>query len=338
MAETRILAGDIGGTKTWLQIKAASTVLFEQRYCSADFADFERLLAVFLDAANKEGVGRVAAACIGVAGPLNGRLARVTNLPWRLDADALQARFDIPRLRLINDFQAVGYGLSTLAEDDVQVLQTGQPQARAPRALIGAGTGLGVGILIWTGTQYEVLPSEGGHVDFAPCDERQRALLSWLSGRQPRVSYEHIVSGPGLETLYDFHAAHFPAQVSPALVAALARGEGAAAISQAADNGDALAEQTLAMFVKIYGAQAGNLALTCLPAGGVYIAGGIAPRLLRRLCDGAFMAAFLDKGKMADLLQKFPVYIVTNPQVGLQGAADVAAKMLTNDASSQCRE
>lgn len=326
-----VLAGDIGGTKTILQLKTAQDVLLERRFDSAGFADFDQLLTAFFSEARSQGLGmesgKLRAACIGVAGPVDGRRARVTNLPWQLDADALQTRFGISHLRLINDFQAVGYGLETLTDDDLQILQAGEARDSAPRALIGAGTGLGEGILLPMGEHYEVLPSEGGHVDFAPTDELQRALLVWLSERQPRVSYEQLVSGPGLETIYRFHAAHFSALASAPLLAALDRGEGAAAISRAAQSGEPLAAQTLDMFVKIYGAQAGNLALTCLAAGGVYIAGGVAPRMLERFTDGAFMAAFCDKGKMGELLAQYPVYLVKNHRVGLQGAADVAARL-----------
>ncbi|MCF6209641.1 MAG: glucokinase [Gammaproteobacteria bacterium] len=322
-----ILAGDIGGTKTLLQLKEADDVLCERRFDSTAFDTFDALLAAFFEQLASEGLGDVRAGCIGVAGPVDGRLARVTNLPWRLDADALAARFGISRLQLINDFQAVGYGLATLSDGDLKVLQPGQARAGAPRVLIGAGTGLGEGILVWAKDHYEVLPSEGGHVDFAPTDEHQRALLAWLSERQPRVSYEHIVSGPGLETIYRFHAARFTEQASALLLAALDRGEGAVVISQAAEQGDDLAAQTLDMFMKIYGAQAGNLALTCLAAGGVYIAGGIAPRMAERLTSGVFMAAFCDKGKMGGLVAQYPVYLVMNPRVGLLGAAEVAARL-----------
>ena len=322
-----ILAGDIGGTKTLLQLKDDGEVLLERRFDSTAFDSFDALLEDFFDRAENQGLGTVEAACIAVAGPVQGRHARVTNLPWRLDADALQGRFAIRRLQLINDFQAVGHGLETLGDDDLHVLQRGEACAGAPRALIGAGTGLGEGILVWSGDHYQVLASEGGHVDFAPTDDRQRALLAWLSERQSRVSYEDIVSGPGLETLYRFHAAQFPRQAASPLLAALDRGEGAAAISGAAAQGDALAERTLDMFVKIYGAQAGNLALTCLAAGGVYVAGGIAPRMIDRLGHGTFMAAFRDKGKMAELVARYPVYVVMNPMVGLQGAAEVAARL-----------
>lgn len=322
-----LLAGDIGGTKTLLQLQGAAGKRFERRYDSSAFTDFGALLADFLLAGREAGLASPDSACIAVAGPVDGRRARVTNLPWALDADALQARFGIAHVHLINDFQAVGYGLATLQADDLLVLQTGEVCDSAPRALIGAGTGLGEGILLPAGGRYEVLPSEGGHVDFAPTDALQRELLAWLSEREARVSYESLVSGPGLETIYRFHAMHFPALPSADVLAALARGEGAAAISRAAAAGDVLAAKTLDMFVTIYGAQAGNLALTCLAAGGVYVAGGIAPRLRERITDGRFMAAFCDKGKMAGLLERYPVYLLLNARTGLQGAADVAARL-----------
>lgn len=322
-----ILAGDIGGTKTLLQLSENGEVLLERRYDSAAYADFGALLADFMRALQTIGEVQVAAACIGVAGPVTGREARVTNLPWRLDADALAAQFGIGRLRLINDFQAVGYGLETLREDDLRVLQAGEPQAAAPRALIGAGTGLGEGILVWSDDHYEVLPSEGGHVDFAPTDALQRALLAWLSQRQRKVSYENLVSGPGLVILYQFMAAQEPVRASASLLAALDAGEGAAAIHRAAEAGDALAEETLGLFLRIYGAQAGNLALTCLAAGGVFVAGGIAPRLAERMADGRFIEAFCDKEAMVELLRKYPVWLVMNPHVGLRGAAVEAARL-----------
>ncbi len=322
-----ILAGDIGGTKTLLQLSEAGEVLLERRYDSTAYADFDALLADFLREAETRDVGEISAACIGVAGPVVGREARVTNLPWRLDADALAVRFRLGRLRLINDFQAVGYGLQTLRGEDLRVLQAGRPQARAPQALIGAGTGLGEGILVWCEGHYEVLPSEGGHVDFGPTDALQRDLLAWLSQRQRRVTYENLVSGPGLVLLYRFMAEREPARVDAALLAALDAGEGAAAIHRQAEAGDPLAGETLDLFLTLYGAQAGNLALTCLAAGGVYVAGGIAPRLADRMADGRFMAAFRDKGMMTELLQAYPVWLVMNPRVGLQGAAVVAERL-----------
>jgi glucokinase len=319
-----ILAGDLGGTKTLLQLCSVQggvlEVLHQARFDSSHYADFDSLLEAFLAAPRAEGMVAIDAACIGVAGPVTGTQARVTNLPWVLQGEALRQRFGLARLRLINDFQAVGYGIDALAEDDVLVLQAGQAVAQAPRALIGAGTGLGEGILVWQDDHYEVLPSEGGHVDFAPTDAAQRAYLGYMCQRQARVSYEDVVSGKGLVSLYEFLVQQEDAP-------SLDLSSGAAAVTAAAQGGDRLAAQALAMFVEIYGAQAGNLALTCLAAGGVYIAGGIAPRIRTHLSDGRFLAAFQNKGAMRSLLERYPVRLILDTEIGLKGAALVAQRL-----------
>lgn len=337
-----VLAGDIGGTKTWLQIArfesgaACGEVCFEQRYDSQRYASFEALLAEFLASAG-ELAGQIEAACIGVAGPVEAladgeQQAQVTNLPWRLDTQRLAAEFSIPRFRLLNDFQAAGYGIETLGANDVLVLQQGQPEERAPRALIGAGTGLGQGFLVWSGDaqsgHYQVLPSEGGHGDFAPGDAQQRELLQFLAQQQPRVSVEDVLSGRGLVNVYRFLAAAHPDEVSARLQQAMAENDAAAAISDAAlQQRDALAMRALELFLRIYGSQAGNLALTCLAMGGVYIAGGIAPRLQQLFTQGAFLAAFHHKPPMAALLARMPVMLVLDTQVGLKGAALMASRL-----------
>jgi glucokinase len=257
-------------------------------------------------------------ACIGVAGPVKGHTAKVTNLPWHLDARALQKQFNIEQIRLINDFQAVGYGIEMLGPDDVTQLQAGEPQPHGVRAVIGAGTGLGHGILIWQQDRYEVFSSEAGHTSFAPTDELQMELLQYLHPRLSNVSYETVCSGPGLENIYKFLLVKDKQPTSAALTAAK--------ITQAAfDQTDPLAQQALQMFIKIYGSQAGNLALTCLASGGVYIAGGIAPKILAALREGEFIKAFNNKSKMHDLLKTIPVSVVTNAEVGLLGTVAVAA-------------
>lgn len=328
-----ILSGDLGGTKTLLQINQvqagesipSSVPLLEQRFASADYESFDALLTAFLQTARDQGLEDIASACIGVAGPLGqGKAqgtARVTNLPWVLEEAALAKRFSIPHVQLINDFSAVGYGLELLEDADLLTLQAGEAVPQAPRALIGAGTGLGEGLLIWQNGAYTVLPSEGGHVDFAPTDALQRALLEYLSQRQARVSYENLVSGKGLLTLYQFlvfHHGHAPSSIVSE----------PAAVTEAAAAGDDLAQEAIRLFVKIYGAQAGNLALTCLAAGGVYVAGGVAPRIKDCMTEGGFMQAFLAKAPMQDLLARIPVYLVLDTAVGLKGAALVAARLL----------
>jgi glucokinase len=322
----RILAGDIGGTKTLLQTidmsgsaKDAINIVAEHRFDSQAYDSFDAVVEEFLHQswADKGQYG-IQAACIGVAGPVKGPLAKVTNLPWELNSDALARKFGIAKVRLINDFQAVGYGIEMLDENDIHCLQEGEPQRHATRAVIGAGTGLGHGILIWRQDRYEVYSSEGGHASFAPTDDAQIELLQYLRAKYPNVSYELVCSGPGLENIYDFFRHKNRMASEPAM-------DAADITHMALEKKDPLAQQALQMFVKIYGSQSGNLALTCLATGGVYVAGGIAPKILPALMQGDFIKAFNDKSKMHDLLKAIPVYIVTNPNVGLLGTLAVAA-------------
>jgi glucokinase len=328
----QVLAGDIGGTKTLLQLadldKETYRVLFERRYDSQAYADFSTVARDFLRHAREHGAPQNA--CFAMAGPVDDRQGSVTNLPWRLDADVLARELNIARMRLINDFQAIGYGIDALGEDERAVLQlqAGQPRPRAPRAAIGAGTGLGESILVWDGDHYEPLPTEGGHVDFAPTDAQQMALLRHLLERFEHVSYERIVSGSGLVCIYDFLCRTRPEAESAALRSAMEADDPAAAISDAAMAGtDALAQEALDLFVRVFGAQAGNLALTCLPFGGMYIAGGIAPKVIDAARAQAFMQSFLAKGRMASLLATVPVKVILDARVGLYGAALAAGRL-----------
>jgi glucokinase len=326
-----VLAGDIGGTKTLLQLAevdgSGCRVLYETRFESGAWSSFLPMLEEFLRTAPLS--SPIETICFAVAGPVDGARATVTNLPWEnLNATSLTDRLGVPRVLLINDFQAVGYGLMGLAAADVAVLQEGRERLRAPRALLGAGTGLGQGILVWQSDRYEPLATEGGHVDFAPVDEEQLELLRFLMTRHDHVSYERLLSGSGLVTLYQFLRG--PQAPETALEAALAdpQCDPAAVISNAAlAANDPVAVRTLRLFARIYGQQAGNLALTCLAGGGVYLAGGIAPRILPFLQDGAFLHSFQAKGRMGRLLTEMPVRVVLNPQVGLLGAAMAAARV-----------
>jgi glucokinase len=252
---------------------------------------------------------------------------RVTNLSWGLDSQTLTTEFGFPRLRLINDFQAVGYGIEALTHDDLVVLQQGQPEPRGVRAVLGAGTGLGQVVLIRQQQYYEAFPTEGGHVDFAPTDEEQVALWRYLRRRFERVSCERIVSGPGLVDVYAFFREQGDLPESPRLADEMQQGNPATVISRAAlTYGDPLARRALDLFVRVYGAQAGNLALSVLARGGLYIAGGIAPKIIDKLRDGGFMRAFLAKGRMASLLESVPVSVVMNENVGLLGATLAAVR------------
>lgn len=332
----QVLAGDVGGTKVWLQIAEVSAgryrVLHERRYYTAGYEAMQPMIREFIQTLPANFTLALASACLGVAGPISptaeGQRASLTNLPWDIDTAWLGRELGCPKVRLVNDFQAAGYGIEALQADDLTVLQRGTPRERAPCAIIGAGTGLGQGILFWERDHYEVLATEGGHVDFGPTDELQVELWRYLKRHFERVSYERVVSGPGIINIHNFLREHGGRRESEALAAAMDAGDPAAAITQAALAGtDELAVQTLDLFVRAYGAQAGNFALTTLPRGGLYIAGGIAPRIIDKLTDGAFMRAFLDKGRMSALAGAIPVRVVTNPKVGLMGAALAASRL-----------
>ncbi len=319
--QTTVLAGDIGGTKTWLRLSSSGEVLREERYDSAAFAGLSPMVAAFLGDAVPE------RACFGVAGPVRDGCSQITNLPWRIEAAEIAARFAIPRVALINDFQAVAYGIEALAPGDLLTLQAGRVRENGPCAVIGAGTGLGEGYLVWHDGAYQALPSEGSHADFAPADELQADLWRWLKIRHGHVSWERVVSGPGLEAIYHFLRERGDLAESALLAEMMRAGDGAAAISEfALTHRDPLASAALDLFVAAYGAEAGNLALKILASGGVYVAGGIAPKIAERLADGGFMRAFCAKGRFEELLENVPVRVVLNPQVGLLGAEVVASR------------
>ena len=322
----RVLAGDIGGTKVLLQLAEFEhgriRPLSERRFSSAAFSGLTPIVREFF-----RSVGAVApeAACFGVAGPIEtrpaGQVARITNLPWIIEGESLKGELGISHVRLINDFQAIGYAIDALDSSELVALQKGERVAGAPGAVVGAGTGLGQALLVWNGDHYESIATEGGHVDFAPTDELQMELLRFLTERHGRVSYERILSGPGLMNLYAF-----------CRIRESARGGGAcdspAAVAAAALNrSDPAAVSALGLFVCIYGAHAGNVALSYLAGGGVYIAGGIAPKILPALQDETFIRAFADKGRMRVLLDRYPVNVITNEKAGLLGAALAASRL-----------
>lgn len=315
--ENLILAVDVGGTKTLLMlaeiVEGVPRAVHEARYENSQFDSLESILSDFLGTRYQPG-----AACIAVAGPIQGRHAGLTNLPWQIDADELERHFGFGQVRLINDFVAVGYGIEALGPDDMVMLQAGNPLAHAPRVVLGAGTGLGECLLVWGNGHYEVVASEGGHVDFAPTDERQIDLLRQLQPKFGHVSYERVLSGPGLVAIHACLRAGDEA---------LQMLNGPADVTDAALAGDPSAMRALEMFISIYGAQAGNLALTCLARGGIFIAGGIAPRIIDHIRAGGFLRAFLDKGRHACLMAEMPLQVVMNPNVGLLGAALTAARM-----------
>ncbi|CAK0759106.1 Glucokinase [Gammaproteobacteria bacterium] len=315
-----VLAGDVGGTKTLLQIAEVTASGYhtrhEARFESVAWSGFVPLVEEFL----RTVPFFPEKACFAVAGPVEGTHAKLTNLSWEdLDATRLATHFGIRQVSIINDFQAIGYGIEGLAAAELATLQAGYKVPRAPRALLGAGTGLGQGILVWKDGHYFPLDSEGGHVDFAPRDKEQEGLLQFLQTRYDHVSYERLLSGMGLVEIYRFLRSQTSNQDTPNF-------EHAASISAAAFTADPLAVHALRLFVRIYGQQAGNLALTCLARGGVYVAGGIAPRILPFLQEGEFIRAFRAKGRMERLLVEIPVRVVLNHRVGLLGAGLFAAR------------
>jgi len=325
-----VLAADIGGTKTLFQLSLEQgEVIAELEFASQEFSSFYDMLAQFFERALDQNT-HVEAACFAVAGPVSGTEASVTNLPWKIETTAIKERFPIAQVSLCNDFEAVGYGIDTLAEDDLHVLQQGDAlQPSNVRAVIGAGTGLGQAILMQTASRWQVMPTEGGHVDFAPTSARQMMLLEHLRDRFGHVSFERVLSGPGLVSIYNFLRSYFQKEENPALRQAMIDGDAAAAISEFANEyQDELASEALALFFEIYGAQVGNLALACLPYGGIYIAGGIGGKNLAWFTSSKFLDAFAFKGKMNHLMDKFPIYVITQPQVGLQGARALALQML----------
>jgi glucokinase len=323
-----VLAGDVGGTNARLALVdvegRAARIVSEQKYLSRDYPGLAPIVRRF----SEETKTRPDRACFGMACPIVGEDCTAPNLPWTINARKLAGEIGIPRTKIINDFVAVGYGIELMTPDDLATLQEGAAQPHGTIALIGAGTGLGQGFLFWEADHYEVLPSEGGHADFAARDRDQAGLLEFLKGKFHRVSWERLLSGPGLINIYDYLVAAGIAPEQESVRAEMAQEDHAAVITrQGLARTDKLADRTLDLFCEIFGAQAGNLALTVVATGGVYLAGGVAPRVVERLEAGGFMAAFRDKGRLSDLLTRIPVHVVMNPKVGLLGSAAAAARM-----------
>jgi glucokinase len=325
---TCFLAGDIGGTKTILRLVAPAgqglQTLAETTYASAQYPHLNQIVEEFLTAWGGE---RPQKACLAIAGPVINQTARLTNLPWQLERQPMEAALQIPSIRLINDFAAVGYGILALGPEDLSVLQDAAAIPQQPIAVLGAGTGLGEALLVWQPGGYEVLSLEGGHTDFPARTDLEIGLLRYLQKRHGRVSVERVVSGQGIPAIYDYLCTQGFAPESPTVRSQLQVEDPAAVIARhGLAKTDPLCDQTLDLFMAAYGAEAGNLALKSLPYGGIYIAGGIAPKLLTRIQDGTFLENFLDKGRLRSLLANLRVSVVLNPKVGLIGAALAAAR------------
>jgi glucokinase len=334
MKRRYLLAADVGGTKAALALAAAGgarpQIVAQHIYACREFDGLQPIVAAFLQQQPVAGHrGAIAAACLSVAGPVAANATTLTNLGWKVSGNTLAAELRLPEVRLVNDFEAAGLGISRIAANELETLQEGSPVARAARLVIGAGSGLGVGLLTWQDDGYAVHPSEAGHADFAPVDELQDRLLVHLRRTYGRVSYERVVSGPGLMRIFSFLQETGVGVPSKQLSDAdKTRQDTAELIAEfAVAKLDPLAARALELFVAIYGAFAGNMALAMLAHGGVYIAGGIAPKIAPKLKEGAFMRAFTGKGRFSELLTTMPVHVVMNPLVGLYGALAEAARM-----------
>ncbi|MGA2807973.1 MAG: glucokinase [Terracidiphilus sp.] len=319
-----ILAGDVGGTKVHLAlydfINGKLQHARDERYPAKDYSGLEEIVKEFL------GANKVTAACFGVPGPVrNGRL-RLTNLPWTLDSHELSTGLGITHVFLINDLEANGYGVAELSADQIYTLSEGDASQMGNRALIAAGTGLGEGFLVWNGHSHTPYPSEGGHTDYAPRNEDEIDLLRFLKQKyNGRISFERVVSGMGLTNIYEFLREVRGIDEPAWLAERIAAEDPNAVITELALAARSeICEKAMDMFVSAYGAEAANLALKVLSVGGVYVGGGIAPRILEKLKDGAFMKSFTDKGRLSQLLIHMPVRIILESRAALMGAAAYA--------------
>jgi len=320
-----ILAGDVGGTKVHLAlydfINGKLKYTRDEKYPARNYSGLEEIIKQFM------GADKATAACFGVPGPVRDGRLRLTNLPWTLDSRELAANLGIQHVFLINDLEANGYGLAELAPDQIYTLSEGDASQVGNRALVSAGTGLGEAMLIWNGRTHVPYPSEGGHADFAPRNEDEIDLLRFLRQKyNGRISCERVITGMGLSGIYEFlrevRGMEEPAWLGAKIAAVPDPNSVITEMALAAKS--EICEKALDMFVSAYGAEAGNLALKLLSVGGVYIGGGIAPRILEKLKDGTFMKAFTDKGRLSQLLINMPVRVILESRAALMGAAAYA--------------
>lgn len=311
-----IVAADVGGTKSWFVVadtEKPDEVLFEAKYNSRDYHAFEPLLSTFLKESGHEN-SELAAVVLALPGVVNGDEAKLTNLPWTISKKVLSDSFGIEQIHFINDFQASALGTLHLESQDLVVLNAGVHKNDATRVAVGAGTGLGVSWLSGTGTSARAWSTEGGHVDFAPVNDDQIGLLNYLITRYGHVSYERMLSGEGLATLYQYCSANESADID------------AAWVHREAEQNNAAACRAMSLFVSIYGAFVGNMALLFKPEGGIYITGGIGAKIISWMKSDDFISAYFNKGRMRAVAEKTSVYLVTNERVGVIGAISEAVK------------
>jgi len=323
-----ILAGDLGGTKTYLarfQVERGlpGPPVEPELFPSGEYPSFEALVRAYVE----KHPGPIEAACFGVAGAVVGNSVRITNLPWIVDGTTLARELELERVRLINDLVATGYGIAALRPGELAPLQPGDPVSDSNAGLLAAGTGLGESILVRLGRDYLPVPSEAGHADFAPRTDEELRVFRALRARHGRVSYERVLSGPGLAALGELFHAERSVRAEWARHLEAAGEEGAAeVVSTMGMAGSCPAcEAALRLFVGVYGAEAGNMALRAVARGGIYLGGGIAPKILPALRWDVFLEAFRDKDHLRPLLSSIPVWVILNPRTGLLGAARRAA-------------
>ena len=325
-----ILAGDIGGTNArlaYFQPQNGHLRLISERiFPSREYKELGEIVSKFLE----DSATRPEVACFGIAGPVHNGRVETSNLPWIVEQSRLAKQIQLPATLLINDLEANAWGIGALSPQDLVPLHR-VSQSVGNQAVIAPGTGLGEAGLFWNGSQHEVFACEGGHVDFGPQGDLQIELLRFLASRYEHVSYERILSGPGLVNVYEFLREKGCGDEPAGFAVQLAQGDPAAAISHAAvDSTNGLAEQALDLWISVYGAEAGNLALKAMATGGIFLGGGISPKILPKLTGSLFMRAFLDKGRLRPLLEGIPVQIITNDKAGLLGAARCAAAKSSN--------
>ncbi|MGP8258347.1 MAG: glucokinase [Acidobacteriaceae bacterium] len=322
-----ILAGDVGGTKVHLALYSyvggRLKVVCERKFPAHQFASLDAAVKTFFADGSTE---EIVAACFGCPGPVRDGRLKLTNLPWTLDARELVRTLSIQHIFLINDLEANGYGIPELAPESVVTLHEGDATAVGHRGLIAAGTGLGEALLIWDGKAHRPIPSEGGHCDFAARTDREIALLKYLRRKvHGRVSWERVVSGMGIQNIYaylrDVEGINEPTWLRKRMTVE----DPNAVIGECAEDGSSpLCFETMQMFAAAYGAEAGNIALKVLATGGMYLGGGIAPKILKTMAGGEFMQAFLDKGRLSPLLESIPVRVILDESCALLGAAAYA--------------
>lgn len=326
-----VLAGDVGGTKTNLALyeitKDTLELKVQSQYSSKIFSSLSEIISVFQE---ENSLATIEMACFGIAGPVLDGRCKTTNLPWDIQTSELQEHLGIGKVSIINDLEATAYGMLYLDEDEFVDLNPSAKPVSGNRAVIAAGTGLGEAILYYDSNKYHPIGSEGGHTDFAPLTEHQDELLQWMRKRYPEhVSYERILSGPGVYTLYEFLLESGYAQQPLAMLNIKDTEDKSAMISKCALNDkDSLCMKTLELFCEVYAAEAGNLALKCVSIGGVYIGGGIAPKILPMLQEKSFMNTFVRKGRFEEMLKAMQVRVSLNQDTALFGAAHFAVDKL----------